>query len=397
MDLIWTASYGGFEYGLNVIKGAFLELDDLLAQYAPDLLKNYPEGLWNSLRIDGKLYAIPNYQKEFTQRGFMARKDLLDKYNIDADSMMTREGLLNALQIIKDNEKIYPLMGGGISAYYAGKELNDAGIFRGPGPEFRLIDTKNWKVLDFTENDPILEQHEFSRELYLRGFITPDALTIQNTTAEFKTKKYFMQPASYKPGADADYTNSNGFELVVRALDDAYIDDTSAQATLTSVLKASKNPDRAVMLLNLVNTDKDFYNTLIFGLEGQDYNKVGENRIERAQNSYMLPAWMMGNQFNAYLLPGQPDDLWEVTENLNRTARVNPLVGFAFDASSVMTETANVTSVTNEYKDILVNGMDDPVRVYNEMKEKSMQAGLDKILKEYQRQLDEWAVKNGKK
>ena len=83
---------------------------------------------------------------------------------------------------------------------------------------------------------------------------------------------------------------------------------------------------------------------------------TGEDRIEVIDaDSYSGMAWMMGNQFNAYKLPGQADDVWEVTMQLNEAASSAPDLGFYFEDDNVRTELANVNAVYTEYKSIRNN------------------------------------------
>ena len=51
------------------------------------------------------------------------------------------------------------------------------------------------------------------------------------------------------------------------------------------------------MLLNLLNTDKEIYNTLVWGVEGKHYKKVADNRIETIKDSgfQMGSPWEFGN------------------------------------------------------------------------------------------------------
>lgn len=55
---------------------------------------------------------------------------------------------------------------------------------------------------------------------------------------------------------------------------------------------------------------------LCFGIEGEHYTKVADNRIETVENSKYFPntAWMFGNVFHSYYVQGQEDGVWEATE-----------------------------------------------------------------------------------
>ena len=70
-------------------------------------------------------------------------------------------------------------------------------------------------------------------------------------------------------------------------------------------------------------------------------------------------------------------------------APISPYLGFACDTSAVSTEIGMVTNIINEYDSQVGTGMADEA-IYNEFIEKLKSSGADKIIAEYQAQLNEW-------
>ncbi|GAB2670347.1 extracellular solute-binding protein [Paenibacillus thermoaerophilus] len=60
-------------------QNAFLPLDDYIKQYPT--LQAVPDFIWDALRVNGKIYAIPQYAPKY-QVVLMVRKDWLDKLNL---------------------------------------------------------------------------------------------------------------------------------------------------------------------------------------------------------------------------------------------------------------------------------------------------------------------------
>ena len=59
-DLIFTASGWGY-YSQVATKNGFLELtDELLQEYAPEIYANEPADAWDQVKVDGKIYMVPN-------------------------------------------------------------------------------------------------------------------------------------------------------------------------------------------------------------------------------------------------------------------------------------------------------------------------------------------------
>jgi putative aldouronate transport system substrate-binding protein len=377
-DIAFTASWAN-NYLNNVSKGAYIPLDDLLAKH-PSLQSLFRKEIWDAVRVSGNIYAIPNTQIMADQTGMWFKKDLLDKYNLDLSKVKSLEDLTPIYQTIKDNEP-------GVSAIRSGVP-NLAFLDYAPLVEGYSIDTKTWKV--YYQPDQLLDRYKLMREWYQKGFFPQDVATLKDEAALVKAGKIFSRYNRQKPGGEAELKQNHGFEIANLVTGAAVINRTSVLSTLNAVSATSKNPERAMMLINLINTDKELFNLLKFGLEGQDYVKTGDNRIEKKPDAYALPGWQFGNEFNSYLLPGQPDDVWEETKKLNESAMIDPLISFSFDRKNVESEIAQLSAVSKEYSSILTNGLDDPEKMLKAEMDKRKAAGHDKVMAEIQRQLDEW-------
>ena len=200
---------------------------------------------------------------------------------------------------------------------------------------------------------------------------------------------------TYKPGDEVTQETRFGQKLITAPYGDPIVTTGQVQATLTAITANCKNPERAMMLLNAVNTDPVLYNMLCFGIEGVHYNLVDGHAIPVEGSTYDPNCdWAIGNQFNGYLREGQSDDTWEVTKALNDAAIAVPTLGFTFDPSAVSTQIAAIASVVDEYNATLRNGSMDPAVVYPEFKAKLEAAGVADVLAEMQSQIDSWMAVN---
>ncbi len=390
-DLTWAGSWGGFPFSTAVEKGAYVDITDMVAENLVESVKIIPQPIWDGIKVKGRLYSMPNYQITYSQEGIMAKKELLDKHNIDAESLKTVDGLNAALQTIKDNEPdIYPLLNGQVLGLYQVDGQREKGVysFSNSGIEV-FIDTNTMKAVpdDFA-------QQKLARDFNVKGFFSPDAMTIKDASAEFKTGKYFCNYTRYKPGASAELTAANGFDVVAVPITKPILGNSLA--TMTAVSRTSEHPERALQMWDLFNQDKELYNMLVFGLEGQDYKKTGEGRIELIADAYLMPGWMMANQFNAYLLPGQPDDVWAETMKMNVEAEVNPLNDFSMDTAMIKSEVANLAAVIDEFRPIWLTGIMESGEFAQKFVEKRKQAGYETFVSELEKQLAAWATAEGK-
>lgn len=100
--------------------------------------------------------------------------------------------------------------------------------------------------------------------------------------------------------------------------------------------------------------------------------------------------WVFGNQFNAFPRDSQSPDIWVKIKEYNDTAKVSCAMGFSFDSSVVDSELSAISAVTGEYLPQLSVGAVDPKTAVPEMMKKLEAAGMDAVLEEMQKQVDEW-------
>jgi len=168
-------------------------------------------------------------------------------------------------------------------------------------------------------------------------------------------------------------------------------------SNINAISTNSKNPEKCLEFLDLLYTDKEMYNMLVFGLEGDHYTKDGtrENYITAVENtnySFADVGWQFSNQFNSYLTEYQDENVWEDTKTINENAEFSPIMGFVFDYSEVELELANCYTVYNEYINSLLYGIFGTgfETQYNKFLQKLEIAGVNSILEEMQNQLDAW-------
>lgn len=395
-DLVWTSNWN-FDYVQNVSKGVFQPIDDLLAKYGNDVKKALPDFMWEMVKVGGKTYGIPNYQSVTGREGFIIPKEYVDKYKVDISAIKKFDDLEPLLETIKKNEpdKVPLAMS---KAGMFGYQINTQGLDTLPitnNPPIGVYKNDAALKLVNVYATPEYKHHiEVMHKWYDKGYISHDAPTAKDTTDLTKSGKGIVSfSLSLNPGTEAAVkTNYGGKDIVYAPTTDFVISGNPGIATVTAISKTSKNPDRAMMLLNLINTDKTLFNTLAFGIEGKHYTKVNDKTIKVNADGGYAPnaAWVVGNTFNGYLVEGQPADTFEVQQKTNASAKPNPTVGFKFDQGALTTEIANVQSVLDEYLPGLNTGAVDPEKKLPEMLDRLNKAGIDKIMQEAQKQVDAW-------
>ncbi len=409
MDLVFSASWLGFFS--NITKGAYLELDELLEEHGQGIKERLNPLYLEAPRMNGKLYAIPT-NKEITQgKAFTYRKDIVEKYNIPIESINKMADLEPWYEQLKASE---PEM---IQQYTtAGKipfmmyETNSTFRPVGPSPAsvpMFFVDGASTEMKVKTLIDPEIDainksEYELYRKYYEKGYINADSATATTSVGDIRKQgKIWVQTTVWKPGSDIEMSigDQNKYEYISHVVEEPIVTTDLATGSLFAISRTSKDPARAMMVLNYLHTDPYAVNLIVHGIEGKHYKKVGDNRIEPiADSGYGSSAlfWVIGNQLINYLKPGQPDDLYQNWEKFNDEAKRFPLLGFVFDDTNVKNEITQLTSVAQEYGILSSGAVANVSGMIDERSEKLKAAGIEKVAAELQKQIDAWRAENKK-
>ncbi|MDI4647675.1 ABC transporter substrate-binding protein [Cohnella hashimotonis] len=392
-DIMWTGYLIKPEE--LVRKGALQPLDDLIQQYAPALKADMPQYMWDGLTVDGKIYGVANQQINGSRYGFIIQKRFADKYQLDTASIKKMEDIEPFLEKIKQGEPdIIPFNG------YYNTVLHDATYWGVPGLDdhfFIKSGDPTYKLYRYPEEE--LNTFRLASKWYKAGYIYKDAATAKMTDYQAKGQIAVDFQNVLKPGVEAEVKGRNGGnDVVIVPISDWFTNGYSATTNL-SISRTSKNPERAMMLINLLNSDAELYNLISNGIEGEHYTKSAEGFITPTADSKYRPNmdFIFGNVFNSYLKEGQPKDVWEQTKKINESAELNPVGGFKFNSEPVVTEIANLNAVWGEYKKGIQTGTLDFDKTWPGLYEKLKEAGEEKYVAEVTKQFEEYLKTSGLK
>lgn len=393
-DIVFTA--GWMDYRKDVSRGQFLPLDDLIQKFGKDIAPTVGEGFMKGNMIKGKHYGVPTNKEIGASQGLLLRKDMVDKYKFDLSKQpVTLDHIENMLKTIKENEPgITPLVG----PKYTG--TTDAKLWDSIATSVGLkILGNDLKVFNPIEQPEYMDAAKRMNKWYKAGYLNKDAATMKEDQAfnVMKAGKAFAMGSSLKPGKDAEMTVSMGVQLVQVETTSVYSTTDDVTGAMLAISRTSKDPERAMMFMNMLYTDKTLLNLLDFGIEGKHYVKKGDNVIALPDGlkadtvGYSNNAWMFANQMNTFLFDNEDPKKWDNFKKFNASAKFSPAVGFSFDPEPVKNEIAAVENTKNEFEAAVSTGTLDPETTIPKWLAKQKASGIDKILAEAQKQLDEWA------
>ncbi|MEG0766348.1 MAG: ABC transporter substrate-binding protein, partial [Clostridia bacterium] len=420
VGVIGFGSQSKLDYVVQANRGAFYPLDDLLDQYGTGTKALFSEGVWDCMKINGKTYGIPSLKDNCYIISMVYNADMLEEFGINLDDYpySNWRGLKDLLYVAKEKrDELHP-------------EFTEQGIPIAWGSE--LESPYNFAVESFL-NDSFLAVCNIDGINDIAGF---DSNKVFNLYATEEYKQFCVEKQkmvedgiyaydytdktdwSYSGGVFAyvgwgytymqDHLYGDKFVTKMKVSDHIWTDTNNYFSAGTAISANCANPERAMMLLELVNTDPAVATMMRFGIEGKHYVKNDQGKMvfegsernggNRADYGYY---YWYGAPIGNLTIVNAPESLigpdgimLTKMKEYNNSATLPQHMGFVFDVAPVTNEIAACTNVVMEYRDTLRNGrlgsqqeVEDAIAEFNQ---KLIDNGIEKITTEVQKQIDAW-------
>jgi len=329
----------------NAKNGAFLELsEEMLATYAPATWANVSDESWEACTYNGDIYFIPedNYA-QWTNHGFSYRLDwareagLEDGVNSWAD-MTTYfayvieaygDDLLYAWNA--DGTQYATMVGGWITSntnYISIDGINSGAMWGGTSDDPYTVYSPY-----LTETDLLVEFAELMKEWDEMGVWMTDVLnnTDLNNRDEFRVGQVAAE--QHHTQTWTDLCSDTDANTIYDTDEDAevgffYFGEESGNLVSLSVTHgvmavsaASENPERALMVYDLLRNDETCYRLFNYGIEGVSY-EITEDGYKTTPEDYDSETQNIAGMVNFWW--GRNDDLelknaeynWDAIEEL---------------------------------------------------------------------------------
>lgn len=404
MDAIYAANW--LQYFNNTQKGAFIPLDELLPQYAPDVWALIPEDRWDGARVNGDIYAIPTATINYVQKGILYREDLRVKYDLPkVTDIATLEQYLAAVkadspaliplsepdfmgaffvattpyQYIDSQDQYGPTMGLLVASPDNPSKL--VSVFDLPEHKEMAKRMKHWadagyvskSILSF-QGDPVLEFSAGNSVVYLSGHLN-------------NASGIGLQMALDHPEWAIDWHPWNAINGLVHS--------SLPTQDLTAIPRNAKHPERALMVINKFMTDKSYYDLVRYGVLDLNYKVNAEGVLDTAEipeeHRFSMSSWAWANE----QLDLPSDSQWSgykpLLASLKEQEVVNPFAGLSIDVTAVQSEAGALAQVYDQYVLPLHTGLvEDVDKAYETAIQRLNAAGFEKFKAEIQRQLDSY-------
>ena len=387
-------------FASSVSNGQIVEIGQYLDEYAPEMKSEISKEDWACTTVGKGIYAVPANKEKAVGWGFTMVKKLADSLGIDYSNITTEEQLEPLLKAVKEKyPKMYPVIsnGGTMNTMTTSDDLGgDFGVLED------CTDATNTKVVNWYATDEYKQIVERRYKWSKAGLIMPDAASNTEPWADMiSSGKGFGRFCNVKPGIEAEHQKSTGMEMVVLPMTKNYTTTTRCDI-LWEVAHNSEKPERVVQVMNEIYTNPELQNILVNGVEGKHYEYTDSTKkmvrypkgVDGGNTGYPSYPWAWLNEMITPVWEGSEETLWKETEQYNKEAVISPAKGFGWDNSDVLNEVTACNNVRNKYANALECGSVDPDVALPKFLKELQDAGVDKIITEKQKQLDEWLKTN---
>lgn len=416
MGILGFGSQSKSDYVIESQRGAYYPLDELLETHGQETKALFSDAIWEAMKIGGHVYGIPSLKDNGYFISLVYNKDMADELGIDVDSVKysTFRDMEDLFREVKEKRdaahpewadrpiawninRIYP--------YNFAFEtfLNDSYLtvcnIEG------IMDVEGYDdgtAFNFYETPEFLEFALQKQRMVEEGLYAYDYSIIK----EYQYDGSIFAWAGWGYTFMQDHLYSDVFTTAMKMSDRLWTETNNYFSAGTCISANCANPEQAMRVLNLVNTDPFVATMMRFGVEGEHYTYDADGKMtfdgtknaDPAQRAfYYWYAAPVGNLtiVNAPESLTGPDGimLTRMVE-YNQASIVPRHMGFVFDTSPVVNEIAACTSIVMEYQNELqlgqLNSQEEVEETVEEFVEKLKANGSEKVVAEVQRQMDAW-------
>lgn len=394
-DICFTCSWAN-DYRTNAVKGAFVELNGLLDQYGKDIKKAINPKFLEGAKINGKLYAVPVNKEVGAQPVWNVNVGVAEKYGINYKELKNVKDIAALepyLKKVKEggDNKLVPLNSDGTWLFNAIAPFDFITSKFGIAFDIDNPGNSDYKVVNTIETPYAKTFAETMRKYYQAEYIRKDIVTKTDASELDKTGNWFLGAYHYAPLAEIGDSAGKGYKVDVAPMMKPYTSTGSTTGAMHAISVTSKKPEKAMMFLNLLNTDQKLRILVGAGIEGTHYTMENNRQIQtqEGKDKYSMPGFAIGNVFLTNLVKGDPDDKWQQYEKFNNDSVAMPALGFYPNTDAISNELAAINNVINEFDRAVFNGALDQQYLQKYIT-KMKDAGSDKVVAELQKQVDAW-------
>lgn len=410
-DVFFTADWQN--YMQLVSEGLLLPLNDNEGEFG-NLLEQYGQGILESLnpafitgtQVDGVNYAVPTNKELTVPEGFIYNVTLAEEIGLTAEeaakikNFRDMEPWLEKAKEARPDE--YPYLTDGrigfmpwVPGFASGVNENLVNMKFAPDDSGVFDET----IVSVMETEWAQEHLGIMREWYEKGWIHPDSGLDTFDTAQVRNAGRFLiepQPLKGNNIKAQELVNASGnadLELGEIYGQPKINITTHAGGSMLAIPAMSENAVQAMQLINLMHTDPELINTMLFGVQGTHWEFEDDGRVNLIDSGWYgahAGAWTVGNtMLQAVTNKEDPDKNRMLIEYSNDSLN-HASLGFRFRTEPVAAEITALDAVVSGTSKGLFTGYIDPATELPKYIQALKDAGLDTVKAEIEQQYADW-------
>jgi ABC-type glycerol-3-phosphate transport system substrate-binding protein len=392
----WCNDFDG-----NAGKGYYYDITDKIEAVAPELYKAV-DPWWEIGTLNGRIYGVPMLKDLGAEVFFRMNSDYFEKEKgmtlPDEMSFADLEPYLKQYKEDHPDEYPYYLPGVGILGLF---QVHERVVSKYLVIPYSKAGTpEGTKIIPVFDDEEYMDMLRLVHKWYELGYINPDAATTDEVPKSIQTPvRTGTAWTGFMGWSDPE---AYGFNVKLVRFIGPNMSRSTQQGSLIAINAAApeKNVDACLKYMELLYTDRQFRDTLAYGIEGKHFEYYEDTVIRTAEGNdhYMQDNFVTGPAISASVVSANKETLadplqWEKVYKGYEIAQISDTHGFSFDPTNVEAEIAALDAIWSSYNAELVTGTVDTDEAVKEIRSQMEAAGLDKVREEAQRQLDEYLEK----
>ena len=360
-------------------------LDTLIKEDGKKMSSYVSSALLNAARYKNNIYAIPNNNVIGEYTYMLIDKQLFDKYYYTA-SVPQIHSIVDLGAFLEDiaayEKDVLPI---NADVNYC---MSTIAHYWDIDPDTNEV-TGNFSILGYAyKNTDRVNRGDIALK-FESLFANDTYKNALKNLMDFHYKGYFgtaeegqKSAVSFVTGAASDAAAYQDDYYVV-VVDYPLASDQDIYSNMFAISAYSSNTKKSMQVINLLNTDEQFRNLFLYGIEGTNYTRNSDGTVsETRNNKYKMDIAKTGNEFLAYVPEGTDLELWEYAKQQNREALVNPLLGFDFnsalaDSSLIKDESEDINDPKSKATEYTIESIDTELIRYISQKSKEVWAQIE--------------------
>lgn len=364
MDIFLIRGYE--DYIGHIEDGNLKDIDSFISVHGSafsNVNKLIRPNILSQMKINGKTYALPNNHLYIDKYQYVViDKDLFDSTELDINDIKTLYDAESFINAIGGTENVVPFLGSmqdAMGIYFVDPDLY-LGAVVGGGAASNLFENQEYqKFVSFYKG--LCESNYVSESLEVEQ--TAAVQLFNGTKAE--AESMFSSDDYYLVGTPVASTST-------------------VYESLFAISSYSADPERAMKVLYLLETDEEIRTLIQYGIENIDYSisydEVTEEKVIHVKNDtpYKMNVYHTGNPYYTYPSDNSSISDWADVKEQNASVVVDPLIAYDYILAS--------DKITEEAKAALEASRSEVVSLY--------QAYIDGIVNMTKAEFDDFALIN---